>query len=112
MSKIREILEPIVAEYQAESAINIEEAYSQGVDRGRAYGAQTSFESLENLDANLDTLRTVAQTLIDDCETILNRRDGAQQTNGNIWTGMPINAARDIKQRAIMMLRLLDGEEL
>jgi hypothetical protein len=112
MSKIREILEPKIEEYRADAVTNTDEAYGQGIGFGSVCGVEMALDELGKLDANLDTLRAVVQQLIDDCDAIMNRRAGAQQTNGNTWAGMSINAARDIKQRAGVMLRLLDGEEI
>lgn len=112
MSKIKDILHPCIVDADADYAANTSDAFDQGVDRGYANGFSSALNSLTLLDTNLDTLRDVAQALIGDCDNILNRRDGGLQTNGSTWVGMPINAARDIKQRAGVMLRLLDGEEI
>jgi hypothetical protein len=61
--------------------------------------------------ANFDMLRANVQSLLDDCESCLHRR-----SNGihllHSWVGISLNAIRDIQQRAGVMLRLLDGEEI
>ena len=60
---------------------------------------------------DIDMLRANVQSLLDDCAHILNRR-----TNGiklqHEWDGISLNAVRDIKQRAGVMLALLNGEEI
>ena len=98
MSKIREILTPILIESRKQSE--------------REWMMVRVVQAVGQLDANLDTLRTVVQQLIDDCDTILNRRETGMQATVVTWVGMSLNAARDIKQRAVVMLRLLDGEEI
>lgn len=83
MSKIREILTPMLIESQKQSE--------------------------RQIDINLDLMRQCVQSLLDDCQSVLNRQSIGVSYRHE-WEGISLNAVRDIKQRAGVMLRLLDGE--
>ena len=63
------------------------------------------------LDVNLDVMRQCVQSLLDDCQSVLNRQSIGVSYRHE-WEGISLNAVRDIKQRAGVMLSLLDGEEV
>lgn len=83
MSKIREILTPMLIESQKQSE--------------------------RQIDINLNLMRHCVQSLLDDCQSVLNRQSIGVSYRHE-WEGISLNAVRDIKQRAGVMLRLLDGE--
>lgn len=66
-------------------------------------------EFSRQIDINLDLMRQCVQSLLDDCQSVLNRQSIGVSYRHE-WEGISLNAVRDIKQRAGVMLRLLDGE--
>ncbi len=112
MSQIKDVLQPLVD--AAEHKYQTKPYGGHGCNDATHSAMQTAKNMLiavSQLDTNLDLLRANVQSLLDDCAHILNRR-----TNGiklqHEWDGISLNAVRDIKQRAGVMLALLDGEEI
>lgn len=94
MSKIREILTPILIESRKQSE--------------REWMMVRVVQAVGQLDVNLDVMRQCVQSLLSDCDQVLNRKNAACFYHE--WDGCSLNTVRDIKQRAGVMLRLLDGE--
>lgn len=90
MSKIREILTPMLIESQKQSE--------------REWMMVRVVQAVGQLDINLNVMRVMTQLIIEQCDRVL------EQSNFASWSGTPSNVASDIKQRAVVMLRLLDGE--
>ena len=114
MSQIKDVLQPLVD--AAEHKYQTTPYGGHGCnDEARADAAlqtaQNMFIAVSQLDANLDLLRANVQSLLDDCAQILNRRTSGIKLQHE-WDGISLNAVRDIKQRAGVMLALLDGEEI
>ena len=90
MSKIRDILTPMLIESQKQSE--------------REWMMVRVVQAVGQLDINLNVMRVMTQMIIEQCDLVL------EQSNLASWAGTPSNVARCIKQRAGVMLRLLDGE--
>lgn len=95
MSKIREILTPMLIESRKQSE--------------REWMMVRVVQAVGQIDINLDLMRQCVQSLLDDCQSVLNRQSIGVSYRHE-WEGISLNAVRDIKQRAGVMLRLLDGE--
>ena len=80
-----------------------------GVTYATAAEAITAWNTRAAIDINLDLMRQCVQSLLDDCQSVLNRQSIGVSYRHE-WEGISLNAVRDIKQRAGVMLRLLDGE--
>ena len=97
MSKIREILTPMLIESRKQSE--------------REWMMVQVVQAVGQLDVNLDVMRQCVQNMLDDCQSVLNRQSIGVSYRHE-WEGISLNAVRDIKQRAGVILRLLDGEEI
>ncbi len=101
MSQIKDTLQPISEGSKGNELDQWDVGYDAGIVR--------SLRDLSQLDTNLDLLRQCVQSLLNDCQSVLNRQSIGVSYRHE-WEGISLNAVRDIKQRAGVMLRLLDGE--